>query len=166
LDYGIANIERKVHRLNLDQMRPAWNAGAPSRNSRRAVGNSGPVSSRTLPKELEDEIRSMVFDKGNGPADKKPQLIIGNRDTGCHGVFYERADGSEFIFYHSMDHKDPCGCIVKGEPGSSTWQIPQALDDHRIWLIFLSDPCMEPVLAAMVVMKLYLGLHVPEQFRI
>ncbi|KAI1387787.1 uncharacterized protein F4822DRAFT_430532 [Hypoxylon trugodes] len=127
-----------------------------------------PRRSRRISEELEDEIREYVFDQGDDHEsfNEDPQLIIGNTHTGCYGLYYVLVEGTLFTFHHAnMGYDTVCNCLVKGEPGDETIQIPDYLDHHRIWLITSGPPRMEPKLAAMVAMKLFLGLKVPQQCR-
>lgn len=124
------------------------------------------VRSQTLPREVEDQIRVLVFDRGNARKDDSPRLIVGNTETACHGLYYARRHGVEFVFHHRRLRTSPgCHCLIPGESNSTTFQISQELDEHRLRLIGVDEPRMEPELAAMVIMKLFLGIQVPEPFR-
>ncbi|KAI0009593.1 hypothetical protein F4779DRAFT_617488 [Xylariaceae sp. FL0662B] len=126
-------------------------------------------------KELEDELRVLVFDFNEAPSrhlaqrsvlSKEPHIIIGNVESGCHGLYFVRPDGTEFVFHHaSLKYATQCRCLERGEPGDMTLQLPDYLDYHRLQLIVGRGPRMEPKLAAMVVMKLFLGMDVPEPLR-
>ncbi|KAL7622537.1 hypothetical protein AAE478_008044 [Parahypoxylon ruwenzoriense] len=121
---------------------------------------------RPLPRELEDELRVLVFEQDGGLYNGDPQLIVGNSDSGCYGLCFLSQTGTEFIFHHcNMKYATECKCIVRGEAGDSTMQIPNNLDNHRLGLIFLEPFKMRPRFAAMAIMKLFLGIDVPEPFR-
>lgn len=141
-----------------------------------------PRPSRTLSPELEDELRVLVFDVGDGRFNGEPTLVVGNPDTNCHAVFWAKPDRTEFVFHHGRlrERADPtstlettnrdkrCGCVVRGEPETSTLDMPPRLDEYRLELIMgigRGGIKMEPKLAAMVVMKLFLGMEVPEVLR-
>ncbi|KAK7913875.1 hypothetical protein PG985_011578 [Apiospora marii] len=166
-----------------------------------------PKPSKTLPREVEEELRVLAFDMGDGAFNGAATLIVGNPDTNCHAVFWAKPDRTEFVFHHgrlkdkandphksysgssnksfsssvsSSSHSNSmmsdhtadsdkcCGCMVRGEPETSTFDIPPRLDEYRLELILgigKSGIKMEPKLAAMVVMKLFLGMEVPEVLR-
>ncbi|OTB09310.1 hypothetical protein M426DRAFT_6588 [Hypoxylon sp. CI-4A] len=126
-----------------------------------------PRRSRLLPKELEDELRVLVFDQGNNTYNGDPDLIIGNPETGCYGLCYLNPNGTKFIFHHvATKYATTCKCLVHGEKGDETFQIPHSLDLQRLRLILIGPIRMEPKLAAMVVMKAFLGMELPEQLRL
>ncbi|KAI8631556.1 hypothetical protein F5Y19DRAFT_463266 [Xylariaceae sp. FL1651] len=132
---------------------------------------TGPKPSKYLPKKLEDELRAVVFDAVDGfpSIGEAPKIIIGNGVSGCYGLYYHEPDGTEFIFHHwTMQFATGCKCLVRRMPKDTTTQLPEDLDKLRIRLIRGKDVPfrLEPKLAAMVVMKLFLGLPVPEQLRI
>ncbi|KAK7986986.1 hypothetical protein PG996_006406 [Apiospora saccharicola] len=154
-----------------------------------------PRLSKTLPRDVEEELRVLCFDMGDGAFNGAATLIVGNPDTNCHAVFWAKPDRTEFVFHHGRlkekssdpnksfssscsdtssmssgyDNTDKCcGCMVRGEPETSTFDIPPRLDEYRLELILgigKSGIKMEPKLAAMVVMKLFLGMEVPEVLR-
>ncbi|KAK8121681.1 hypothetical protein PG984_010351 [Apiospora sp. TS-2023a] len=156
-----------------------------------------PRLSKTLPRDVEEELRVLCFDMGDGAFNGAATLIVGNPDTNCHAVFWAKPDRTEFVFHHGRlkekssdpnksfssssscsdtssmssgyDNNDKCcGCVVRGEPETSTFDIPPRLDEYRLELILgigKSGIKMEPKLAAMVVMKLFLGMEVPEVLR-
>ncbi|KAI1129779.1 hypothetical protein F5Y10DRAFT_263840 [Nemania abortiva] len=67
-----------------------------------------------------------------------------------------------------MRFTNGCNCLVQTARREMTHQIPSYLDEYRVRLI-LGDNVpfqLEPKFAAMVVMKIFLGLEVPEQLRI
>lgn len=121
--------------------------------------------SKYLPFKLEQELRRLVFDAGEGQSGDAPQLIIGNSDSCCHGVYHARSDGVEFIFHHNkLRPHGPCACFVQGEPDTFFFQLPEALDEFRVRLVEGKEPVqMEPLYAAMVIMKLFLGMELPEE---
>ncbi|KAI0453487.1 hypothetical protein F5B21DRAFT_479468 [Xylaria acuta] len=131
----------------------------------------GPKLSKYLPETLESQLRANVLDAVDDfsalGSNNGPQLIIGNLNSGCHGTYSHRREGTEFIFHHcKMAYSTQCRCIVRSSSaGETTFQIPQYLDDHRLRLIF--GKCddvpwrLEPKLAAMVAMKIFLGMDVP-----
>ncbi|CAJ2500495.1 Uu.00g033480.m01.CDS01 [Anthostomella pinea] len=128
-------------------------------------------TSKYLPPELENELKVHVFIQEALASSylSGPQLIIGNVDSGCHAVFHENEDGTRFYFHHArMVYGTGCRCIAKGERGDISEQIPAELDSHRIQLILGEGPSghrMEPKFSAMVVMKIFLGMDVPEELR-
>ncbi|KAK8064418.1 hypothetical protein PG994_007056 [Apiospora phragmitis] len=170
-----------------------------SRSSARRSTPVRPRPSKTLPRALENELRVLAFDFGDGAFSGDPTLIVGNPDTNCHAVFWAKPDRTEFVFHHGRlkEKADPstksvsastsgstsgsflkeeettnddkqCGCMVRGAPETSTLDIPPRLDEYRLELILgigRSGIKMEPKLAAMVVMKLFLGMEVPEVLR-
>ncbi|KAI1458110.1 hypothetical protein F4805DRAFT_457023 [Annulohypoxylon moriforme] len=120
----------------------------------------------TPQERLEDEIRVGVFDQGNVPHNGDPQLIVPNGRSGCYGLYFITPEGVEFIFHHAiMKFATTCGCLTKMKPGESTMQISAELDEHRLRLIRQRPYRLGPKLAAMVIMKLFVGLEVPEVFR-
>ncbi|KAI2469624.1 hypothetical protein F4781DRAFT_442532 [Annulohypoxylon bovei var. microspora] len=122
-----------------------------------------PGRSQTLLQGLEDDLRVGVFDQGDGPYNGDPELIVPNGRSGCFGLYLITPDGVEFIFHHAtMKHATTCDCLTKMNPGDTTFQIPAELDDHRLRLMQQRPYRMGPKLAAMVIMKLFLGLEVPE----
>ena len=172
------------------------------------VSPDRPRPSKTLPREVEEELRVLAFDMGDGAFNGAATLIIGNPDTNCHAVFWAKPDRTEFVFHHgrlkdkandpkkssysgsssksfssstsssssssilsdhTADNRDKsCGCMVRGAPETSTLDIPPRLDEYRLELILgigKSGIKMEPKLAAMVVMKLFLGMEVPAVLR-
>ncbi|KAI2610586.1 hypothetical protein GGR54DRAFT_373932 [Hypoxylon sp. NC1633] len=125
-----------------------------------------PKPSKTLSRELEVELRVGVFDQADG-SDDDPQLIIGNIESGCYGLCHIKGAKTTFIFHHvRMSQATKCRCLVRGKLGDKTTQIPDELKAHRDQLTVSGRHQMEPKLAAMVVMKIFLGLQVPEQLRI
>ncbi|KAI0178592.1 hypothetical protein GGR52DRAFT_569502 [Hypoxylon sp. FL1284] len=124
-----------------------------------------PRRSRRLPRELEDEIKSEVFEVDDGPnIEDTPHLIVGNRDSCCHGVCYVTPEGTEFFFHHAKGkYNTECGCIIKCEPDEETLELPQELRIHRLRLMYRSVYRMEAKFASMVVMKIFLGIEVPEE---
>ncbi|KAI1084235.1 hypothetical protein F5B20DRAFT_593363 [Whalleya microplaca] len=135
----------------------------------------GPQPSRFLAKELEDELRVDVFDFDEPPSkfpfwrpkrSNQPDIIIGNVKSGCHGLYHVRRNGVEFTFHHArMAGATECKCLEPGTPDQATFQIPDYLNYHRLQLMYGRGPRMEHKLAAMVVMKLFLGLDVPAPLR-
>ncbi|KAI1777297.1 hypothetical protein F4818DRAFT_457176 [Hypoxylon cercidicola] len=131
---------------------------APNKPSRR---------SKRLPRELEDQLKDFVFDAGDGPYMGMPQLIIGNAESCCHGVCHIKSGGIEFMFHHAKGkYNTECGCIIKCEPNDETLQLPAELELHRLKLMFRGPYKMEAKFAAIVVMKLFLGIEVPKELRI
>ncbi|KAI1208285.1 uncharacterized protein F4807DRAFT_462006 [Annulohypoxylon truncatum] len=121
--------------------------------------------SRTPLQGLEDEIKVGVFDQGNVPYNGDPQLIVPNGRSGCYGLYLITPEGVEFIFHHAtMKFATTCGCLTKMNPGETTFQLSAALDDYRLRLIRQKQYRIGPKLAAMIVMKLFLGLEIPEPF--
>ncbi|KAJ8111373.1 hypothetical protein ONZ43_g5636 [Nemania bipapillata] len=131
---------------------------------------TGPKRSKHLPEVIERELRILVLDAvedSRAPGGEVPQLIIGNPESGCHGTYFHGHDGIEFFFHHcQMKFATECKCIAKDTSGE-TYQIPDELDRYRIQLIRgRKVPFrLEPKLAAMVIMKIFLGMHVPEELR-
>lgn len=124
--------------------------------------------SKYLPKKLENELRGLVIDAGQARNHDDPQLIVMNPDTCCHGVYHVGRRGVEFFFHHNKwggKHR-PCECFVKGGPSSPTLRLPPELDAYRIRLIEGREPIrMEPLYAAMVIMKIFLGMKLPEEIQ-
>lgn len=123
--------------------------------------------SKHLSSTLENELRTLVFDSGKieeGNRDRL-QLIIGNAQTCCQGFYYVGPEGVEFEFHHNkMIPHQPCACFVRGKPDTSFWQLPQELNEYRVRLIEGGEPVqMEPLFAAMAVMKVFLGMELPEE---
>ncbi|KAI1744968.1 hypothetical protein F4680DRAFT_171816 [Xylaria scruposa] len=134
---------------------------------------AGPKPSKSLPRALEDELRIGVLDAVNNfhplGGRNAPDLILVNVESGCHGTYSQRPDGVQFVFHHrKMAHSTQCKCIVRSSSATvqSTFQLPEELDDHRLLLIFgkyHDVPWrLEPKLAAMVAMKIFLGMEVPD----
>ncbi|KAK5625125.1 hypothetical protein RRF57_000841 [Xylaria bambusicola] len=66
-----------------------------------------------------------------------------------------------------MKYATQCKCLTQAAAGEATHQLPDDLDQYRIRLIQgqgVPYP-LEPRLAAMVVMKIYLGMKVPEPLK-
>ncbi|RYC58902.1 hypothetical protein CHU98_g7300 [Xylaria longipes] len=130
---------------------------------------AGPKPSKYVPESLERQLRTQVLDSVDDRAlggKNEPQLIIGNVASGCHGTYTQHFDGVEFIFHHSkMTYATTCKCVSQTAAGEATFQIPKALDDHRVRLIlgtYNDVPWpLEPKLAAIVAMKIFLGMDVP-----
>ncbi|KAI0876169.1 hypothetical protein GGS24DRAFT_452170 [Hypoxylon argillaceum] len=129
---------------------------------------AGPKRSKYLPKAIEDELRILVLDcvdDFGALGGKAPQIIIGNPESGCHGTYFQRRDGTEFIFHHcKMKFAMQCKCTVQAANGATTYQIPDDLDRYRVRLIRGENVPfrLEPNLAAMVTMKIVLGMSLPE----
>ncbi|KAI0554369.1 hypothetical protein F4679DRAFT_294445 [Xylaria curta] len=132
---------------------------------------TGLKPSKWLPRALEDELRIGVLDAVNNfhplAGRNTPDLILVNVESGCHGTYSQRPNGVQFVFHHcKMAHSTQCRCIVRSATEETTFQIPEELDDHRLLLMFgkYHDVpwCLEPKLAAMVAMKIFLGMEVPE----
>ncbi|KAI0446887.1 hypothetical protein F4803DRAFT_546740 [Xylaria telfairii] len=131
---------------------------------------AGPKPSRYLPRAIENELRTQVLDAVDdfrtSREKNSPELILMNIESGCHGTYSHRHDGVVFIFHHCRT-ASACKCLVSSSStaGETTYQIPKDLDDHRISLIFGKYPHvpwrLEPKLAAMVIMKVFLGIDVP-----
>ncbi|KAI3318959.1 hypothetical protein HD806DRAFT_539664 [Xylariaceae sp. AK1471] len=137
--------------------------------------STGPKPSKCLPKKIENELRILVFDavdEFRPIGGKAPEIIIGNTESGCHGLCFHKPDGTQFVFHHTkMQFATECKCLVPAAPGDGdkmTYQLPQNLDRYRIRLIRGRNVPfrLEPRLAAMVVMKLFLGMAVPEPLRL
>jgi hypothetical protein len=134
--------------------------------NRSSPSRDGVLRSKVLPREIEAELRVDVLDGGFVSRDDNPQVIITNHATGCRGHYYPNRtqDGQKmFVFWHSqmVDDAIKCDCIIKSEPGSAmTWVIPEVLDKWRTWLV--TELNLESKFVAMVVVKLYLGMYVPE----
>ncbi|KAI6082080.1 hypothetical protein F4821DRAFT_274448 [Hypoxylon rubiginosum] len=129
--------------------------------------------SKRLPREIEDQLRVLVFDAEDGPYDPAvPQLIIGNPESLCNGLCYisdKGPYGSKFVFRHAASegkYTTECGCIKKYEVDGRSTDIPIKLQIHRLHLMFRHPYRLEPKYAAMVVMKLFLNMPVPEQLQI
>ncbi|KAH8168098.1 hypothetical protein CIB48_g123 [Xylaria polymorpha] len=132
---------------------------------------AGPTLSRYLPRTIESELRTQVLDAVDDYRTSReknsPQLILMNTESGCHGTYSHRHDGVVFVFHHCKTAyaTTQCQCLVRSSAGEPTYQIPQDLDDHRMNLIFgrySHVPWrLESKLAAMVTMKLFLGMEVP-----
>ena len=124
--------------------------------------------SKYLSKQLENELRGLVIDAGPGRRDAdEPQLIVMNPDSCCHGAYHVGRRGVEFFFHHDKWGKHrPCACFVKGGPKNPTLRLPPELDAYRIRLIEGHEPIrMEPLYAAMVIMKIFLGMDLPEEIQ-
>ncbi|GAP85010.1 hypothetical protein SAMD00023353_3900460 [Rosellinia necatrix] len=139
--------------------------------------------SKILPREMEKELRTLVIDPQDAPAvvwdGEAPRLTLVNPDSGCAGIMLRREDGDEFVFYHRIARTAPspttttaaaapCGCFASGVYGDVTRQLPQHLDAHRLELM-LGEKVryrLSSQLAAMVALKLFLGMDVPEPLRI
>ncbi|KAF2964143.1 hypothetical protein GQX73_g9434 [Xylaria multiplex] len=128
----------------------------------------GPKPSKYLPQAIERELRTSVLDAiehFHTIEDEAPHIIIGNRESGCHGVYFHRSSGTEFIFHHcKMAHATECKCIARAAAGETTYQIPPDLDNYRLRLILGKNVPfrLEPKLAGMVAMKIFLGMSVPQ----
>ncbi|KAI0836353.1 hypothetical protein F5Y06DRAFT_298716 [Hypoxylon sp. FL0890] len=119
--------------------------------------------SQRIPWELEEALRVGVFDRGDKAYNGDPDLTIGNPQSGCFGVCHLAPEGTRFIFHHqSMARAKKCNCFIRGKMGGKTSQIPRELESLRMYLIVLGPYRMEPKFAAMVVMKLFLGLEIPD----
>ncbi|KAI0022447.1 hypothetical protein F4780DRAFT_197974 [Xylariomycetidae sp. FL0641] len=132
-----------------------------------APKNKGLVPSSLLPAELVKEIRDMVIEKTEGRrgAAGDPDIIVGNQFSACQGVCYLRAAGPVFHFTHRVaNYPTLCSCLVKGNRGEEVVQLPEILDLHRHGLVLGVGrlPKMESRFAAIVVMKMFLGLDVPD----
>ncbi|KAI0534734.1 hypothetical protein GGR58DRAFT_520116 [Xylaria digitata] len=132
----------------------------------------GPKPSRHLPKAVERELRIGVLDaveEFHATGGNSPQIIIGNLESGCHGIYFHRPSGTEFIFHHcKMKYATGCKCIARAAVGETTYQIPPHLDKYRLGFILGRNVPfrLEPKLAAMVVMKIFLGMSVPEPLQL
>ena len=121
--------------------------------------------SKYLPQKVEDELRTLVIDAGNVGHSDEPLLIIANPDTSCHGTYHVGEQGVEFFFHHNKRKAhDPCACLVEGGPRKPTLELPPELDEFRIDLIEGRESMrMEPLYAAMVIMKIFLGMELPKE---
>ncbi|KAI1358108.1 hypothetical protein F5Y08DRAFT_333382 [Xylaria arbuscula] len=135
----------------------------------RFSSRQGPAPSKFLEEHLENELRIGVLDAvvDGLPLDesnKPPQVIIGNLNSGCHGTYRRSRHGVQFIFHHcKMKYATQCRCIVQ-EDINKVHDLPKELNQYRLQLIEGRNVhCrLEPKLAAMVVMKTFLGMSVPE----
>lgn len=134
--------------------------------NRPSPRRDGVLQSRVLPKEIEAELRVDVLDGGFIPRDGNPQIIIVNQKTGCRGHYYPKGSGGEeekkFVFWHDRNQTTAeCACLVKSAADTDlTWEVPDELENWRLWLI--TELHLEPKFVAMVLIKLYLGMYVPE----
>ncbi|KAI1769364.1 hypothetical protein GGR53DRAFT_461524 [Hypoxylon sp. FL1150] len=129
--------------------------------------------SKRLKRDIEDELRVLVFDAEEDPTDRKvQQLIIGNPVSLCNGFAYISGEGphdTTFVFHHAVGegrYTVQCGCIKKHEADERTTELPLKLQLHRLKLMFRPPYKLEAKYAAMVVMKLYLNMPVPEELQI
>ncbi|KAI1141804.1 hypothetical protein F5Y05DRAFT_423489 [Hypoxylon sp. FL0543] len=120
--------------------------------------------SERIPWELEEALREGVYDRGDDAYNGEPDLIITNPESGCFGVCHLNPEGTSFIFHHqAMACATTCKCFIRGRTGDTTFQIPRELESFRMQLIVLEPYRMEPKFATMAVMKLFLGLKVPDE---
>jgi hypothetical protein len=129
---------------------------------------SGVRPSRVLTEEEDVEVRESVFDCGLdfNLDDGKPQIIIGNRHTGCRADYYPRRGNTppRFVFFHGFNmFSTMCGCITKGDPKTITHDVPPELLEHGIMLV--TERGLETKIASIIMMKLFLGLYIPESLR-
>jgi hypothetical protein len=133
-----------------------------------AAHMTGPVRSRRLSPEVEDELRIDVMDGQVKTSDTVPKLIIGNDATGCHAVMYNRAAGMAFAFHHGkMQFATECRCLIRhpaegDEDAEKEWR---ELSAEAEALMTTLQCHMEGKFAAMVLIKLVLGMKVPESLR-
>ncbi|ETS75727.1 hypothetical protein PFICI_12671 [Pestalotiopsis fici W106-1] len=125
-------------------------------------------ASKVLSKEDDAEVRDGIFDRGydHDPKDGLPQVMIGNSHTGCQGSYFPRANGraARITFRHgSLKRATKCGCLVKSGPGAFTDDLPKELVEHGVKLV--AEQKLETKFASIIMMKLYLGLYVPESVR-
>ncbi|KAI2631271.1 hypothetical protein GGS21DRAFT_524095 [Xylaria nigripes] len=131
--------------------------------------DTGPKPSKYIPKDMENELRVLVMDAVEGfpiPIANFPQLIIGNVESGCHGVYLYNP--TKFAFHHcKMECATQCKCVVQDTHVESTYRLPADLEEYRQCLINGTNVPfrLESKLAAMVVMKIFLGMVVPEPLR-
>ncbi|KAI1302862.1 hypothetical protein F5Y03DRAFT_396084 [Xylaria venustula] len=136
----------------------------------------GPRPSRYPPQDIENELRIQVLDavevKKQAPRptgnDEAPQVIIGNLESGCRGTYFHGPCGTEFVFHYcKMQYATQCKCIIQAAGEDTTYQLPADLDRHRIRLILGQGVRyrLEPKLAGIVAMKIFLGMDVPEPLR-
>ncbi|KAI1813677.1 hypothetical protein GGS20DRAFT_552395 [Poronia punctata] len=112
-----------------------------------------------LPEEIEDVLRDHVLEAVGESDGITPTLIIGNVDSGCHGMYYYGPRGRKFVFHHcKMQNATSCKCIA------DTAELPEYLEKYRARLIRGRAVTfrLAPRLAAMVVMKSFLGMSIPE----
>ncbi|KAI5866387.1 hypothetical protein GGS23DRAFT_594504 [Durotheca rogersii] len=126
--------------------------------------SSSPATPYPRPKP-EDDPEVVFFIQTGRIMEDEPHIIIHNPETGCRGLCFE--SGERFVFRHGlMGAAGACRCLVKGEPGTQTTEIPPYLDAHRLWLCTCHPFLMKRGLAAIATMKLFLGIEVPDVFRV
>ncbi|KAI0139064.1 hypothetical protein F4776DRAFT_617921 [Hypoxylon sp. NC0597] len=120
--------------------------------------------SKMLPWAMENELREGVFEKGDGSSNEDPDLIIKNPQSGCFGVCHLAPEGTSFVFYHeSMANVEACTCYIGPERGP-VFEIPRRVVPLRMRLMGIIGPCrMELKYAAIIIMKLFLGIKVPDE---
>lgn len=124
--------------------------------------------SRILSEDEDAEVRDWVYDCGFDyrQEDGFPQVLIGNKHTGCRAEYFPRRGQQPtiFAFYHGfMDFSTSCGCLVRSEPEGTTYGLPEELSGHGLRLV--AELGLETKHASMVIMKLFLGLYVPKPLR-
>ncbi|KAH6661318.1 hypothetical protein BKA67DRAFT_654438 [Truncatella angustata] len=125
--------------------------------------------SNVLSKEDDGLVQYEVFDCGHAyiPQEGMPQVFIGNKYTGCRAEYFPRRgrQPAKFLFYHGYDPSvtAACGCLTKSQPKTITCDLPRALAEHGVGLV--SQKRLETKMASIVVMKLFLGLYVPESLQ-
>ncbi|KAI1342444.1 hypothetical protein F5Y15DRAFT_412952 [Xylariaceae sp. FL0016] len=122
--------------------------------------------SRYLPREIEDDIALgvCVHEDIDRLYIAEPQLIVGNKQTGCHALCRRSRGVVAITFYH----RGECVCLRGGEQDEMT-SLSDELLAYRKRLILGKGVKwkMEAKFADMVVMKLNLGLvSLPRHYRV
>ncbi|KAI0160116.1 hypothetical protein GGR57DRAFT_456449 [Xylariaceae sp. FL1272] len=118
--------------------------------------------SRYVPKDLEIDLCLNAVLTENINDEDVPHIIVLNCHTGCMGQYYLlRSGGAQFIFHHDQQ----CDCWLGGEPKKPLLQLPEPLDEFRLDLLRGRNVPyrMESRFAAIMVMKLFLGMEVPPE---
>jgi hypothetical protein len=129
------------------------------------------------PKEIVDELRKDVEElpKDVDPSDfdsPPGHIYIRNPASGCSGTFWVLSSQGEegvFRFVHNSQDASACQCIIRraGEEVTTPTGLPDYMDIYRLDILLgRSVPYrLEPMLAAMAVLKIYLGIEVPRVLR-
>ncbi|ORY59748.1 uncharacterized protein BCR38DRAFT_412741 [Pseudomassariella vexata] len=111
------------------------------------------------------EVGVVILEDGQVP-NNSPQFILPDLESGCRGLFFVKLDKTaEF----RINHGGRCACLVKGKKDEVTPRLTPELSAHRGRLVrgeIEGMPKLKSRTAAMVVMKILMGMEVPEGFRI
>ncbi|OTA79662.1 hypothetical protein M434DRAFT_38254 [Hypoxylon sp. CO27-5] len=145
-----------------------WISGARNYSTTKSVNVKaqkipGKESPSKMAYDMENKLRADVFETDNNSSheDPDPDIILDNPQSGCFGVCRLTDEGTNFVFYHESV-VDAKGCVCSIRPKEGVLSRVQPL---RMRLMAIPGICqMELRYAAIIIMKLFLGIKIRDPF--